>query len=120
MRPFPPAQTLQIFVGDALGQVRIDPFGLQFKFESERLIYVEYAIIHKEPDGTAWPYDCQADDRPPVILQRLLRRKIRSVGRNDLQLTLTFEDGSSLAILSELNGYESGAIVAMEIGYVMF
>ncbi|WP_066782074.1 hypothetical protein [Sphingomonas sp. CCH5-D11] len=120
MRPFPPAETLQIFVGDALAEVRLNPFGLQFSFESERLIHVEHAIIHTEPDGTTWSYDCQADDRPPVILHRLLGRYIRSVEREDLRLTLQFENGSSLAILSDLNGYESGVIVTTEMGYVMF
>jgi hypothetical protein len=120
MRPFPPAKTLQMFVGDALAQVRFDPFGLQFSFESERLINVENAIIHIEPDGTAWSYDCQAEHRPPVILHRLLGPNIHSVEREDLRLTFTFEDGSSLAILSGLNGYESGAIVTAETGHVMF
>ena len=120
MRPFPPAETLQIFLGDSLAQVRLDPFGLQFSFESGRLIYAENAIIQTEPDGRAWLYDCQTDDRPPVILHRLLGQPIRNVEREDLRLTLTFDDGSLLAILSDLNGCESGAISTTETGYVMF
>jgi hypothetical protein len=55
-----------------------------------------------------------------VILHRLLGPNIHSVEREDLRLTFTFEDGSSLAILSGLNGYESGAIVTAETGHVMF
>jgi hypothetical protein len=55
MQPFPPAADLAKFEGDSIAQVRLDPHGVQFVFESRRLIAVEYQIEQIEPDGTRFP-----------------------------------------------------------------
>ena len=120
MYPFPPSDTLQFFVGDAIAQVSLDPYSLQFSFESMRRLVVEHAIEHAEPDGTIWAYDCQATERPPIVLQRLLYRPIIAVERQDHRLTFRINDGSSLAVMSKLGPYESGHIEAPEIGFTVF
>jgi hypothetical protein len=120
MHPFPPAATLQCFVGDAIAQVWLDPYGVQFKFESRRWLAAELRIEQFEPDGTVWGYNCEAADGPPLILHRLLYRRIVAVEREDLRLTFRIEDGSALAILSDLGSYESGQIEAPETGYIVF
>lgn len=83
-------------------------------------MFVEHRIEHSEPDGTVWAYDCQAEERAPVVLQRLLYLPIVAVEREDLRLTFQMDDGSSLAVMSDLDGYESGHIVAPELPFTVF
>ncbi len=120
MHPFPPAADLQCFIGDAIAQVTLDPYGVQFSFESMRGLVAEFGIEQIEPNGTVWPYDCEAAEGPPLILHRLLYRRIVAVEREDLRLTFRIEDGSALAILADVGSYESGHIVAPETGFVVF
>ena len=120
MHPFPAADALQVFVGDEIAQVWLDPFSLQFRFASSRHLVVEHRVEHTEPDGTVWAYDCQATERPPLVLQRLLYIPIVNVEREDLRLTFCLDNGSSLAVLSELCPYECGHITAPELGFIVF
>jgi len=120
MHPFPPAEELQCFVGDAITQVSLEPYAIQFSFESMRRLVAEQGIEHVEPDGTLWRYDCQAAEGPPLILHRLLYRRIVAVDRADLRLTFRIDDGSALSVFSELGPYESGHIEASETGFAVF
>lgn len=120
MRPFPPAEDLQCFLGDAIAQVSLDPYGVQFNFESMRRLVAEFSIEQVEPDGTTWVYDCEAAKGASLILHRLLYRRITGVEREDLRLTFKIEDGSSLIILADIGPYESGHIDAPETGFLVF
>jgi hypothetical protein len=120
MHPFPPVEDLQCFVGDAIAQVSLDPYAVQFSFESLRRLVAEQRLHHAEADGTIWDYDCQAAEGPPLVLQRLLYRPIVAVEREDLRLTFRFDDGSTLTVVSELGPYESGHIETPEKGFVVF
>ena len=120
MRPFPPAADLQCFVGDSIAQVCLDPYGVQFSFESMRRVVAEFEIEQIEPNGTVWSYACEAAEGPPLILHRLLYRRIVAVEREDLRLTFKIQDGSALAILADIGPYESGHIEAPETGFVVF
>ena len=120
MHPFPPAHELQCFVGDAISQVWLDPHSVQFRFESTRHLLAELSIEQVEPDGTLWTYDCRAEEGPPLILHRLLHRRIVAVEREDFRLTFRIDDGSELSVLSDLGPYESGHIQAPETGFVVF
>ncbi|MFL6776950.1 MAG: hypothetical protein ACJ8FN_11220, partial [Sphingomicrobium sp.] len=97
-----------------------DPHGVRFSFESLRRLVAELRIEQTEPNGTVWPYDCEAAEGPPLILHRLLYRRIVAVERDDLRLTFRIEDGSALAVLAELGPYESGHIETAETGFVVF
>lgn len=110
MQPFPPAETLASFVGDAIAQMWLDPFAVRFIFESNRQLLAEERIEHTDADGTVWIYNCEAAQGPPLVLHRLLYRRIVAVERQDLRLTFRTEDGSVLAVLSALGPYESGHI----------
>ena len=81
MQPFPPSAALQCFVGDAIAQVSLDPYGVQFSFESMRRLVAELRIEQIELDGTVWPYECEAAEGPPLIVHRLLYRRIVAVER---------------------------------------
>lgn len=111
MHPFPPQSTLEVFRGDAIIQVWLDPYGVRFLFESERQIYAEERIVQIEPDGTEWPCECEGHHGAPVVFHRLLYRQIVDVERSELRLTLRMDSGHALAIYSELGHYESGHFI---------
>jgi hypothetical protein len=85
-----------------------------------RRLVAEHRIEHVEPDGTVWGYDCEAANGSPLIVHRLLYRRIVAVEREELRLTFKIEDGSVLAILADIGPYESGHIDAPETGFVIF
>ena len=120
MQPFPPLQVLARLRGDSIAQVWLDPFGVRLLFESKVQIYVEEALEHVERDGTLWSYDCQSEDRRPLVLQRLLYKPIRDVQRDDYRLTLLFEDGVSLSVLAREGQYESGHLQMPEGTFDVF
>lgn len=111
MHPFPEDEdTFLKFVGDSIAQVWLDPYGVRLLFESKASLHAEHKLEQTEPDGVLWAYDCQNLTETPVILHRLLGRQIVAIKREDLRLTLAFENGASLAALSELGPYESGNV----------
>src|SRR4051794_35117346 len=81
MHTMPSAEQIARFVGDAIAQVRLDPYAVQLAFESMRQIDVNERLEHVEPDGTVWKYSCEAANGEPVVLQRLLYKRIVAVER---------------------------------------
>ena len=112
MHPMPPAKEFYRFVGDAIGQIRLDPYAVQLSMESMWTIYAMAGLAHVEADGRAWDYNCNAYDGGPVNLQTLLYKRIVAVARTEDQFTFTFDDGATLAIRTELGPYESGHLIA--------
>lgn len=110
MHKMPPFEQIARFVGDAIAQVRLDPYAVQLVFENMRQIDVNERLEHVEPDGTVWKYSCDAANGEPIVLHRLLYKRIVAVEREDLRFTLKIEDGSLLSIFSEIGPYESGLI----------
>jgi hypothetical protein len=112
---------LQCFVGDAaVCHIWLDPHSVQFRFESKRRLLAAQNIEQVEPDGKLLAYVCLAAEGPPLILHRLLYRRITAVEREDFRLTFRIDDGSALAVLSELGPHESGHIQAPEVGFAVF
>ena len=120
MHPLPPAAEFQSFVGDAMAQVFLDPFGLHFTFESMRWLAAYHRIEHIEADGSVWAYDCEAAEGPPLVLHRLLYRRIEAVEWEDLAVTFRMEGGSALKVLSELGPFESGLLGGPEKELAVF
>jgi len=120
MMPFPSLTELPDFISDEIAQVWLDPWGLRFIFSSKIEFYVENRMEHVEADGTLWLYDCQAQKKAPIVLQRLLYQKITSLNREDLCLTFSFENGARLSIYSEIGQYESGHISTPTGAFTVF
>lgn len=95
--------------GDTLMQICLDPFGIQFRFERNSLTS-ELALEHEEPDGTLWRYACVASEAPASVLHRLVGRTVASVATESFRLTLTFDNGATLRIISDDGPYEAGHI----------
>jgi hypothetical protein len=120
VHPFPPVETLQPFVGDAVVQVWLDPWGVRLLFESKSNIYVQGDLEQVEADGTLWAYDCKAEGGPPVVLHRLLYKRIVGTEREDFRFTLHMEGGASLAILTDEGPYECGHIFIADKALIVF
>lgn len=100
--------------------MRLDPYGVRFILESEKQIYAETAVVQIEPDGTEWRFDCVGHSGAPVIFHRLLYKRIVTIEREELRLTLRLEDDSILIIHSELGPYESGHIIMRDGDFTVF
>lgn len=109
MHPMPSSAELQPLVGEELGQVCLDPFGVQFMFD-RWILSVQFDIEHVEPDGIRHLYECKAQDGPPLFLHRLLQKTVTSVEREELSFKLGFADGSTLIFHTELGPYECGQL----------
>ncbi|WP_020175089.1 hypothetical protein [Methyloferula stellata] len=120
MKPFPPAADLTKFEGGSIAQVRLDPHGVQFAFDSGRLIVAEYRIEQIEADGSRYPYECLAQNGSPLILHRLLYRRIEAIRRADLNLTFEIEGGSLLTVFADIGPYESGNISGPDYPFTIF
>lgn len=109
MMEFPPTTEMSHLIGDMLMQVRFDPHSTQFHFERNFLIS-EFAVEHIEPDGTQWNYNCVAAEAPALMLHRLVGRTVTDVKSEGFRLTLLFDNGSALHVLSDDGPYEAGHI----------
>lgn len=120
MHPFPPASALDVFRGDAVAQVWLDPYGVRFIFESGKQIYAETSVLQIEPNEAEWLFECVGHDGAPVVFHRLLYKQVVFVEREELRLTLRMEDGSALVIGAELGPYESGHIIMQGGDFTVF
>ena len=72
-------------------------------------ICAEYRVEHIEPGGTTWPCECALADAPPLVLHRLIGRKVVTVQRDsDQSFSLHFSGGATLTIHAADGATESG------------
>lgn len=111
MHPFPPAAELQFIVGREFGQIVLDPNGVQFRWVEGGQITAQHIVDHLDEHGVTHIYDCSAFTGPPLMLHRLLMKKIMMLNRQDFCLTLMFEGGQRLKLFSEDGPYECGIVM---------
>lgn len=110
MHPFPQASELQFLVGRELSQIALDPNSVQFRWSQGGQITVNDKLEHVDEDGVVHVYDCAAYTGPPLLLHRLLMKKIVMIEAQPLCLTLVFEGGQRLRLGSEEGPWECGLI----------
>lgn len=110
MHPFPPTADLQFLIGEELGQVALDPYSLQFHFDSGCHITVEGRIEHVDENGQVHPHNCQERSGAGIYLHNLLQHRIESLDAQPYCLSLVFENGAILRIFSDNGQYECGQI----------
>lgn len=107
----PPENELHFLVGLEIGQVRLDPWSLQFRFSDGGHIAVESPIEHIDPTGRShWHQSGEEQDRGPVFFRELLQRKIVRISSEPDCLTLFLDGGAQLRIVAEIGPYESAQI----------
>jgi hypothetical protein len=110
MHPFPPASELQFLVGKELNQIGLAPHSVQFRWWEGGLITAQGEIEHVDEAGRVHAYDCTAHIGPPLLLHRLIGKKITMLEVQPLCLTLAFEGGQLLRLKSEEGPWECGLI----------
>ena len=110
MHPFPQSSELQFLVGKELRQIALDPHSVQFRWAEGGQITVTGKIEHVDESGNTRSYDCTAYTGPPLLLHRLILKKIVMLEVQPLCLTLGFEGGQQVRLLSEEGPWECGVI----------
>ena len=111
MRSFPPGADLQFLLGLEVGQICLDPWSTQVRFSDSGQITIEGPFEHLDAHGHLHLHQGQnQQDRGPVFLRDLIQQRITSLESEPSRLTLGFENGARLAILSEAAPFESGQI----------
>lgn len=110
MHLFPQSHELQFLVGSELAQIALDPNSVQFRWSQGGQITVTGDLEHVDEDRIVHLYDCAAHTGPPLLLHRLLMKKIVMIEVQPLCLTLGFEGGQQLRLRSEEGPWECGLI----------
>jgi len=111
MHPFPPASDLQFLVGLEIGQICLDPWSTQLRFADGGRITIEGPFEHLDAQGKSHFHQAGDErDRGAVFLRDLLQQQITLLESEPRRLTLVFENGARLRIVSEEIPYESGQI----------
>jgi hypothetical protein len=110
MHPFPQSSELQFLVGRELCQIALDPHSVQFRWAEGGQITVTGDMEHIDESGATHAYDSTAFTGPPLLLHRLLQKKVVMLEVQPLRLTLGFEGGQQLRLLSEEGPWECGVI----------
>jgi hypothetical protein len=110
MHTFPPSSKLQFLIGKELAQISLDPNSVQFRWSESGQITAQFDFEHIDGERNAHRYDCTAFNGPPLLLHRLIGRKVQAVEVEELCLTLVFDDGQLLRLWSEEGPYECGLI----------
>lgn len=110
MHLFPDASELQFLVGKELCQIALDPNSVQFRWSDGGQITVYDKLEHIDESGASHFYDCAAFTGPPLLLHRLIMKKIAMIEVQPLCLTLGFEGGQRLRLRTEEGPWECGLI----------
>lgn len=109
MRPFPPPAELQFLIGRELEQICLGTWQVQFLFDKAS-ISVESDLEHIDKSGTLRRHNTDEDRLAPILLHHLIGQKIRLIEVEPLRLTLVFDRGDIIRILTEEGPYECGQI----------
>lgn len=121
MHPFPPISELQFLIGKEIGQVCLDPWGIQLRFEGGGRILLQNHVEHVDAAGRVHLYqDGDQRDLGPVFLRDVLLERIVKVDAEPFSLTLGFSNGVRLRVQSDDGPYECGLIETAEGRLVVF
>jgi hypothetical protein len=111
MHPIPPVAEMQFLVGLEVGQICLDPWGTQLRFEGGGRISIYGAFEHIDVSGSSHSHQIREEqDRAPVFLRDLMQQSIVSVDATETLLTLSFANGARVRIQSEVGPYETAVI----------
>jgi hypothetical protein len=123
MLPFPPSSQLQFLIGKELAQVVLGPHSVHFSWWEGGHINAQHDFEHVDEDGRTHLYDCTAFTGPPLLLHRLIQKKVLMLESEPLCLTLAFEGGQLLRLRSEEGPWECGLLQFTENladGYIVY
>lgn len=116
---FPSATDLSFLIGDRIGQVRLDPWSLQFIFTSKSGISVRGRIEHVDEAGNIHLHDCRRRKRNAIYLHQLIECPITGVNVKPDCLSIQFEGGAILRMFSD-DAHECGVIYPFQRPFFVF
>jgi hypothetical protein len=119
MHAFPEAAKLQFLVGDELEQVCLGQWQIQLNFHKAR-IHVEGDLEHIDKFGTVRRHNTDEDRLSPIFLHHLFGQSVRNVEVEPFCLTVAFDGGDTIRIISEEGPYECGQIYDADGGLTVF
>ena len=110
MRAFGPREELVFLIGETLGQICIDPWSLQFRFESGMNILAEVGVTFVAADGSAG--HCDIGQSMPALprIHDFLVKPVVDIAASALRLDMTLECGAMLQFHTDIGPYESVVI----------
>lgn len=123
MDAFPHASELQFLVGKQLTEIRFRANSVQFRWWEGGRIDAMSAIEHVDESGKTHRYDNASFSGPPILLHRLISKRIATLSVEPLRLTLVFEGGQKLRLFAEWGRGECGLILfgeEMTDGYFIY
>tara|TARA_B100001057_G_C22513053_1_gene818712 strand:- start:203 stop:562 length:360 start_codon:yes stop_codon:yes gene_type:complete len=109
MHPFPHAKEIQFLVGAELEQVCLGRWQVHFIFDKAR-ICVEGDLEHVGKSGTLHRHNTDENRLSPIYLHQLLGQKVQLIDVEPYCLSLAFDSGDIIRILSDEGPYECGQI----------
>jgi hypothetical protein len=109
MHTFPETLKLQFLVGAELEQVCFALWQIQFNFNKGRII-VEGELEHLDKAGKVRRHNTDEDRLSPFFLHHLFVQKVRLIEVEPFRLTLAFDGGDIIRILTDEGPYECGHI----------
>lgn len=109
MHPFPENPKLEFLVGAELEQVCFGRWQIQLNFDKGR-ISVEGELEHVDKAGKVRRHNTDEDRLAPFFLHHLFGQKVRLMEVEPFRLTLAFDGGDIIRILSDEGPYECGQI----------
>ena len=110
MRRFPVASDLAFLIGKELTQIALDPNSVQFRWWGGGQITAQHDFEHVDEDRHTHRYECAAFNGPPLLLHRLIQKKVVMLEADARCLTLGFEGGQLLRLYAEEGRGECGLI----------
>jgi hypothetical protein len=120
---FPPPSELQFLVGKELSEVALAAHSVHFRWWGGGQISVNGDIEHVDQNGTVHEYDGTAYAGPPLLLHRLIQKRVVMLEVQPTRLALGFEGGQQLRLLAEGGRGECGVIQftdKLEDGYLVY
>ena len=104
MSPFPPSSQVQFLLeGNAwIIQITFHATTMAFQFANGCKIEVGGTLTYVSSDGIKVVHDKEWFRESPVLFHILLDKRLVAVDAEDLEMTLTFENGSQLIVHSEI------------------
>ena len=107
MKAFPETGELKFLLGLTVRNAILQPYSIDFTFDDGTFLIVEEGLEHVYEDGRSYWLNPQ-EEYGPVDLHRIVNRQIVSLEREPFMLTLTFDNGHMMRIISTPGIYESG------------
>lgn len=119
MHPFPQANKLRFLKGTELNHICLGQWQIQFNFDPFQ-IAVEGELEHVDKAGIVRRHNTDDSRLSPIFLHNLIGQRIQELEVEPFRLTLTFDGGEKLRILSDEGPYECGQIHGKDENLVVF